>query len=134
MRRDDLATSVHRSSEEQEWSAAIREFDQAIGYDPEYADALQYRGWAYLKTGRTEEGLRELSRSVESAPGNTMLLAQLGYAFNTAFGMVEHKVMVIPADDVNHLRFCGNAGRCHPTQQSAAPIRVRRSAKRNQIL
>jgi Tfp pilus assembly protein PilF len=35
----------------QEWSAAIHLFDEALGYDPGYADALQYRGWAYLKSG-----------------------------------------------------------------------------------
>jgi tetratricopeptide (TPR) repeat protein len=37
--------------DQQEWSAAIRLFDEALGYDPDYADALQYRGWAYLKSG-----------------------------------------------------------------------------------
>ncbi|GAB4327884.1 MAG: hypothetical protein Kow0074_23450 [Candidatus Zixiibacteriota bacterium] len=49
--------------EGQEWTAAIREFNEALQYDPEYAEALQYRGWVYLKTENPSLAMADFTRA-----------------------------------------------------------------------
>ena len=51
-----------------------------VELDPGHDRARATLGWAYLLSGRREEGLAELERAVALAPGNTLWLGQLGQA------------------------------------------------------
>jgi len=51
--------------DQQAWSQAIRDFDEALTYDPEYAEALQYRGWVYMKLGNLSLAMADLTRAAD---------------------------------------------------------------------
>jgi tetratricopeptide (TPR) repeat protein len=51
--------------DKRDWGAAIHQFNQALEYDPEYADAYQYRGWAYLKGQKPAEAVADFTRAAD---------------------------------------------------------------------
>ena len=51
--------------DKQEWGAAIHLFDQALEIDPEFADAHQYRGWAYLKMQKPNDARTDFTRAAD---------------------------------------------------------------------
>lgn len=51
--------------DQQEWTAAIREFNEAIDYDSEYAEAMQYRGWAYLRAENPTLAMADFTRAAD---------------------------------------------------------------------
>ena len=51
--------------DQQQWAAAIREFDDAIEYDSDYAEALQYRGWAYLRADNPTLAMADFTRAAD---------------------------------------------------------------------
>ncbi len=53
------------SIDQKEWMQAIREFDEALHYDPEYAEAMQYRGWVYLKTDNPSLAMADFTRAAD---------------------------------------------------------------------
>jgi TolB-like protein len=53
---------------EYDWTSAEREFQRALQLNPNYAPAHEFRGWALISLGRTEEALAESRRAVELDP------------------------------------------------------------------
>lgn len=49
----------------QEWGSAVHLFDQALSFDPEYADAFQYRGWGYLKAQKPAEAMADFTHAAD---------------------------------------------------------------------
>ena len=76
--RTDVATTQLRAGR---YAEAARGAARALEFDPVHDRAHATLGWAYLKQGKTDEGLAELERAVSVAPGNTQWLAQLGHAY-----------------------------------------------------
>ena len=48
-----------------QWPAAIEAFNQALEYDADNTQALQYRGWAYLKSGSPDKARADFLRAAE---------------------------------------------------------------------
>ena len=49
---------------------AIRDFDQALAIDPNYASAYSNRGTAYKHRGNLDRAIRDYDRSLELDPGD----------------------------------------------------------------
>lgn len=60
-----LALSLKR-----QYAEAIRDYDEAIAINPNFAVALNNRAWAYYKWGRGAEGLADVERSLQLNPGS----------------------------------------------------------------
>jgi eukaryotic-like serine/threonine-protein kinase len=75
--RVDVATTLLRAGRYDEAEGAA---ERALRLDPEYPRASATLGWVHFKQGRTEQGLRELTRASELSPTDNMWLAQLGQA------------------------------------------------------
>jgi len=82
-RLDWVTTLLRAGRSEEALEGALR----IVDLEPHLAHGRATLGWAYLHLGRTEEGLAELQRAVQLAPGNTMFLAQLGQALGLAGDM-----------------------------------------------
>jgi tetratricopeptide (TPR) repeat protein len=65
-----------------------------VELEPDYARGRSTLGWVYLSTGRPDEGIAELETAVSLAPGDTMLLAQLGEAYGFAGRMEDARAML----------------------------------------
>lgn len=50
------------------YDTAIRDYDEAIRLDPDFAVALNNRAWAYFKSGRAANGLPDVERSLGLQP------------------------------------------------------------------
>lgn len=50
------------------YDTAIRDYDEAIRLDPNFAVALNNRAWAYYKSGRASTGLPDVERSLRIQP------------------------------------------------------------------
>jgi TolB-like protein/Tfp pilus assembly protein PilF len=79
--RLDLATALMRAGR---YEHAVALAKDAVELDPRHDRALATLGWAYLLSGRRNEGLAELERSVAVSPANMMWLGQLGAAYGVA--------------------------------------------------
>jgi serine/threonine protein kinase/tetratricopeptide (TPR) repeat protein len=51
-----------------DWPAAEREFQRAIGLNPNYAPAHEYYSWYLISMGRTDQALQEAQRAVDLDP------------------------------------------------------------------
>jgi tetratricopeptide (TPR) repeat protein len=51
-----------------EYDRAIRDYDAAIAINPNFAVALNNRAWAYFKSGRAQQGLPDVERSLRLNP------------------------------------------------------------------
>ncbi|MEW5873948.1 MAG: tetratricopeptide repeat protein [Candidatus Zixiibacteriota bacterium] len=49
----------------QEWAAAIFEFNKALEFETDYAEALQYRGWAYSKSGNPTKATEDFLKAAQ---------------------------------------------------------------------
>lgn len=49
----------------EQYEAAIGDANEALAIDPDYADALFYRGYAQIELGRTDEAERDFDRAIE---------------------------------------------------------------------
>jgi len=47
------------------WQPAIDAFDQALTLDPQNADAVRYRGWAYMKAGDTAKAATDFRHAAQ---------------------------------------------------------------------
>ncbi len=47
---------------------AVRDYDEAIRIEPQFAPALNNRADAYLKLGKTQQGVPDIDRALEIAP------------------------------------------------------------------
>ena len=80
--RVDVATTQLRAGRYEE---AAQGAARALELDPGHDRARATLGWAWLKLGRTEQGLSELERAIGGSSGdNTQWLAQLGAAYAEA--------------------------------------------------
>lgn len=52
------------------YDTAIRDYDEAIRLEPDFAVALNNRAWAYFKSGRPETGLPDVERSLQIQPAS----------------------------------------------------------------
>jgi tetratricopeptide (TPR) repeat protein len=50
------------------YSTAIRDYDMAIGIQPDFAVALNNRAWAYFRWGKAATGLPDVERSLQLSP------------------------------------------------------------------
>ncbi|MEP7067405.1 MAG: tetratricopeptide repeat protein [Gemmatimonadota bacterium] len=76
--RVDLATTLLRARRYEE---AVAHAEGAVELDPVHDRAHATLGWAYILSGRKNEGVAELEQSVATSPGNMMWLGQLGAAY-----------------------------------------------------
>ena len=76
--RTDLASALLRAGRYEE---AVGAALHAVELDPQYGRARATLGWAYLKVGRTEEGLAELEQGAALTQHDPMFLGQLGEAY-----------------------------------------------------
>lgn len=49
---------------------ALRDYDAAIEFNPDFSIALNNRAWALYKSGRSGEGLRDVERALQLSPGS----------------------------------------------------------------
>ncbi len=75
--RADHATALIRAGRYEEAQQAA---ESAVHFDAAYARGRATLGWAYLKTGRSDDGLAELEAAVSLAPTSTNWRAQWGQA------------------------------------------------------
>jgi serine/threonine protein kinase/Flp pilus assembly protein TadD len=73
----DLATALIRAGR---YDEAVTAAESAAAVRPGYPRALATLGWAYLKSGRTEEGIAQLERAAGSSEA-VQWYAQLGHAY-----------------------------------------------------
>jgi protein O-mannosyl-transferase len=59
---------------------ALRQFQQAVAIQPDYAQAYSNLGKAQLKNGRVDEAISEMQMAVELEPANAVYLGNLGQA------------------------------------------------------
>jgi TolB-like protein/Tfp pilus assembly protein PilF len=76
--RVDVATTLLRAGR---YDEAIRRAENAVELHPGHDRARATLGWAYLLSGRVEEGLTHLERAVADSSRNTLWLGQLGEAY-----------------------------------------------------
>jgi serine/threonine protein kinase/Flp pilus assembly protein TadD len=76
--RNDLATAYLRAGR---YLEALEYAHRAIEADPHSARARATAGWAYIKQGKTTEGVAELERAVTLSTGESAWLSQLGQAY-----------------------------------------------------
>lgn len=83
---DDLAymsTRVGRVLiEDQEWPLAARQFQRAVSYRPDYADAHMYLGHALDQMGYPDDAEPHLLKAVEAAPNSTVAHTLLGLHYD----------------------------------------------------
>ena len=79
--RADVAGMLTRAGR---YDEALESALSCVEFEPEYARGRSTLGWVYINTGKTDEGIAELEAAVHLAPGDTMLLAQLGEAYGLA--------------------------------------------------
>ncbi len=81
---DDSLAEAHSAvgavlANQREWSVAEREFKRAIELNPQYATAHYFYGWLVLApTGRVDEGIAEVKRSLEIDPLALIANSNLG--------------------------------------------------------
>jgi adenylate cyclase len=73
----DFATALIRAGRYQE---AVTAAENAVAVRPGYPRATATLGWAYLKSGRTDEGIAQLERAAASQE-TVQWRAQLGHAY-----------------------------------------------------
>jgi eukaryotic-like serine/threonine-protein kinase len=84
---DDSLSEAHSAmgsilAHQREWGAAEREFKRAIELDPRDANAHYFYGFLVLApTGRIDEGIAELKKSLEVDPLALIVNAQLGVLY-----------------------------------------------------
>jgi len=69
---------------EWDWAGAEREYQRAIGLNPNYAVAHQWYGVYLAYMGRMDEGIAEMTRAQELDPLSLAINAQLGFLFYLA--------------------------------------------------
>ncbi len=52
------------------FSEAIRDYDSAIGLNPDFSIALNNRAWALYKSGRAKAGIQDVERALSLSPGS----------------------------------------------------------------
>lgn len=52
------------------FAEAIRDYDSAIGLNPDFSIALNNRAWALYKSGRASDGLQDVERALSLSPGS----------------------------------------------------------------
>ena len=62
-----------------DWPAAEREFQRAIGLNPNYAPAHEFYGWYLISMGRTDQAIQEAQRAVELDPLSAETHSILGW-------------------------------------------------------
>jgi tetratricopeptide (TPR) repeat protein len=75
--RLDVVTALLRAGRHEE---AVTEAEDAWEFDRDYDRAIATLGWAYFLSGRRNEGIAQLERTVVVSPENTLWLGQLGQA------------------------------------------------------
>jgi serine/threonine-protein kinase len=76
--KTDVATAYLRA---QRYDEAATYAKRAVDVDRDDPRCHFTLGWAYLGQGKRSEGLAEMERAVELAPGSTLWLGQLGQAY-----------------------------------------------------
>ncbi len=75
---DNQADLTRRAGNYQQ---AIYHYDQAIAYNPNHADALYHRGFIYYLEGEPEQAIKDIRRSLEIRPGQSIRYATLAQIF-----------------------------------------------------
>jgi tetratricopeptide (TPR) repeat protein len=65
----------------EKYTLAMSDFSQAIGLDPNYADAFDDRGNVYLKTGENERALADYNRAMALKPNTALYFNNRGYTY-----------------------------------------------------
>ncbi len=62
-----------------DWAAAEREFQRALGLNPNSAPAHEYHGWYLISQGRSDQAIQEGRRAVELDPLSAEIHSNLGW-------------------------------------------------------
>jgi eukaryotic-like serine/threonine-protein kinase len=100
--RADVATTLIRAGR---YPEALESALRCVEFDPEYGRGRSTLGWAYLKNGRTEQGLAELERTVALVPGNTLYLAQLGEAYGLTGRAAKAREVLRQLEELSRQRY-----------------------------
>ncbi|MCB1007334.1 MAG: winged helix-turn-helix domain-containing protein [Acidobacteria bacterium] len=98
----DYATTLLRAGLHDEAVAAAK---QILEFDPRLARGHSILGWAYLFSGRAQEGLTELERAVALSTESTLFLAQLGQAYALAGRTDDARKILRQLLDLERLRY-----------------------------
>jgi eukaryotic-like serine/threonine-protein kinase len=79
--RSDVASELLRARRNEEAAEAAQ---RVIEFDTTFPRGHSALGWAWLRMGRLEEGVREIEQAVAISPGDTLFLGQLGQAYGLA--------------------------------------------------
>jgi TolB-like protein/tetratricopeptide (TPR) repeat protein len=72
------AATIHLIYEEDE-AAGLREIQQALRINPDYAEAHLFYAWYHLSTGRLQDAIREATTARDLDPLSLMINARLGW-------------------------------------------------------
>ena len=72
---------------------------------PEYALAHANFGWAHMARGAVDEGVAAVEKASALAPGNTMLLGQLGHAYAVAGRTDQARDVLVRLNDFAATRY-----------------------------
>ena len=100
--RVDVATALLRAGRDEEALPVAR---HAVEAEPDNARAHSTLGWVQLRMGHEAEGLRELERAVELAPGGTIWLAQLAQAFALAGRAARARAILSDLEERSRARY-----------------------------
>lgn len=89
--RVDVATVLLRAGR---YEGALALARNAVELDPDHDRAVATLGWAYLLSGREDEGIEQLERAVSLSPANSMWLGQLGAAYGMAAKPAKARVIL----------------------------------------
>ena len=100
----------------EEWQKAKAALEVAIQLEPNNGEYVGAFGWAVFNGGDSVEGLAQLHRAAELAPGNTNILTELAAAFLTMGNLDEaekygNKVLRIHPDHALALDLLKNVNR-----------------------
>jgi tetratricopeptide (TPR) repeat protein len=85
--RDNLARAFYDRgrawTDKAEYDRAIRDFDTAIRYDPDYPEAYNNRALAYIGKGQPDQALRDFDEAVRLDPNYAIALFNRGLALQS---------------------------------------------------
>jgi tetratricopeptide (TPR) repeat protein len=75
---DDFLQQTVAKLEQHQFAAAITDLDWFLQLEPDHADALCKRAYAYAKVGRSQQAVQDMTRAVQLAPADPDILKQRG--------------------------------------------------------
>jgi serine/threonine protein kinase/tetratricopeptide (TPR) repeat protein len=100
--RSDVASTLLRAGRYEEALATAK---QSVDFEPNYGRARSSLGWAYMKTGNFDEGIKQLELAVSQNQQHTMYIAQLGEAYAVAGRTAEARAILRQLEQMSGERY-----------------------------